>query len=213
MFNSGFAYLEEDRDAQIHERLREVDDTLARVVDRHRADGEISFLRNERRHDDGNTSIKSPDGDAERRFISISSSAARRRFCSATKLSSILSVSTWSRSAGARDYLVTRGSGIADVAIADERNAVPDSMKPPRRKSSACVLLPRYLTASSASARALAGAQREAAVRRDLFPACAAHGKRGYLGWKCAPDREIPCLFFTCTRLCSVSTYDITNFP
>lgn len=41
-------YLEEDRDAQVHERLREVDDALARVVDRHRADSEISLLQSER---------------------------------------------------------------------------------------------------------------------------------------------------------------------
>lgn len=47
-YRPALAYLEEDRDAQIHERLREVDHALARVVDCHRADSEISLLRNER---------------------------------------------------------------------------------------------------------------------------------------------------------------------
>lgn len=41
-------YLEEDRDAEIHERLGEVDHALTRVVDRHRADGEISLLQRDR---------------------------------------------------------------------------------------------------------------------------------------------------------------------
>jgi hypothetical protein len=38
------AYLEEDTDTQIHEWLREINDALARIVDGHRADGEIRFL-------------------------------------------------------------------------------------------------------------------------------------------------------------------------
>lgn len=47
--NRRFTYLEENRNAQIHERLREVDDTLARVVDRHRTDSEIGLLQNKRK--------------------------------------------------------------------------------------------------------------------------------------------------------------------
>lgn len=37
-------HLEQDADAEIHERFGEVDDGLARIVDGHRADGEVSFL-------------------------------------------------------------------------------------------------------------------------------------------------------------------------
>ena len=38
-------YLEKYRDAEVHEGLREVDDALPRVVDGHRAHGEVCFLR------------------------------------------------------------------------------------------------------------------------------------------------------------------------
>lgn len=74
-----------------------------------------------------------------------------------------------------------------------------------RRKSSTCVLLPAISNCFFSvceSTRWRARAHREAAILRDLFPACVAHGEaRISRAGNAAPDREIPCLFFTCTRL------------
>lgn len=126
------AYLEEDRDAQIHEWLREIDHALARVVDCHWADSEISLLWM-RENNEGNTSVK--DQTKTQTLILIyfyATSVAKRGFCIAEmKLLSSCPLG----SAGARDYLDTRGNGVADLAIADERNAVPDSMKLPEERA------------------------------------------------------------------------------
>lgn len=37
-------HFEEDADAEVHERLGEIDDGLARIVDGHGADGQVGFL-------------------------------------------------------------------------------------------------------------------------------------------------------------------------